>query len=175
MSGIVLRTPRLCLVPFARHRLDVLVAQWTEPDVRRWLWDGTAPSRGQVRDLIDASVASFAARRFGLWTIERSTEPGVVGFAGLRATPDGADVELHYGLGRAWWGRGFATEASLAVLRDAFDAVGLARVLVRMDGPNDASVAVARRLGARWVRTDPTGPLGTTIVHVVEPGMLRRV
>ncbi len=81
--------------------------------------------------------------------------------------PDAPDVELYYGLERAAWGGGLATEASRAVLRYAFDVLALERVWIRTDGPNAASVAVMERLGATYVRTDPTGEFGTTIVYVM--------
>ena len=59
-------------------------------------------------------------------------------------------------------------EASRAVLRYGFDVLALQRIYIRTDGPNAASVAVMQRLGARYVRTDPTGAFGSTIVYVME-------
>jgi ribosomal-protein-alanine N-acetyltransferase len=94
----------------------------------------------------------------------------VIGFAGLRPLPDAPDLELYYGLDPAHWGRGYATEASRAVLRYGFDVLGLDAIPIRTDGPNAASVAVMERLGARYVRTDPGGAFGTTIVYVARRG-----
>jgi RimJ/RimL family protein N-acetyltransferase len=137
--------------------------------VRRWLWDGLVITRAQAAEVVESSLATFASRRFGFWTIEPAGGSSLLGVAGLRPleeTPE--DVELFYGLEPEHWGRGYATEASRAVLAHGF-AVGLPRVLVRTDGPNLASVRVMERLGLRYVRTDPTGAFGTTIVYVAEP------
>jgi RimJ/RimL family protein N-acetyltransferase len=46
-------------------------------------------------------------------------------------------------------GHGYATEAARALLVLAFDALGLHRVIARIDARNDASAAVLRRLGMR--------------------------
>ncbi len=166
MSDARLETPRLRLRPFAPRDVDTLHAQWLDPDVRRYLWDGRTIARDEVVGVVEESIASFAARRFGLWTIEAGSTP--IGFAGLRRIPDSDDVELYYGLAPSSWRSGFATEAARAVLRYAFDVVGLARVWLRTDGPNVASVAVMERLGARYVRTERTGAFGETIVYVAE-------
>jgi RimJ/RimL family protein N-acetyltransferase len=98
--------------------------------------------------------------------IELGRPPVVIGFAGLRPLPDGSELELYYGLDPRQWGRGYATEASRAVLGYGFDVLGLESIPIRTDGPNSASVAVMERLGARYVRTDSIGAFGTTIVYV---------
>lgn len=168
MTAPVLQTARLRLRPFAAGDVDVLHAHWTDPDVRRYLWDGVVIPREQVVAVIEESASAFAARGFGFWVLE--ADATFVGFAGLRPLPDGDDVELYYGLAPAHWGRGYATEASRAVLRHGFDAVGLDPIYIRTDGPNVASVAVMRRLGAEYVRTDPVGAFGSTIVYLVRRG-----
>jgi RimJ/RimL family protein N-acetyltransferase len=164
MSAPVLETARLRLRPFAPADVDVLHAQWTDPDVRRYLWDGRVIDRDEVVAVVDESAAAFETRGYGFWVIELG--PVAIGFAGLRPLPDGPDLELYYGLDPRHWGRGYATEASRAVLRYGFDVLGLDAIPIRTDGPNAASVAVMERLGARYVRTDPVGAFGETVVYV---------
>lgn len=164
-----LETSRLRLRPFAPADVDVLYAQWTDPEVRRYLWDGRVVRRDEVLAVVDESIAAFARHGFGFWTVAVRTAPDVVGFVGLRETTDGGDVDLYYGLEPGAWGRGFATEASVAAMRYGFDVVGLPAIHLRADGPNVASIAVMKRLGARWVRTEPTGAFGSTVVYVIAP------
>jgi RimJ/RimL family protein N-acetyltransferase len=162
----ILETPRLRLRPFAHDDVDVLYAQWTDPDVRRYLWDGRVIARDEVLAVVDESIAAFASRGSGFWVIEIGAPPVVIGFAGLRPLPDATDLELYYGIDPRHWRHGYATEAARAVLRYGFDVLGLDAIPIRTDGPNAASVAVMERLGACYVRTDPTGAFGTTIVYV---------
>jgi RimJ/RimL family protein N-acetyltransferase len=166
MSAPILETARLRLRPFAPADVDALHAQWTDPDVRRYLWDGRVIARDEVVAVVDESIAAFESRGSGFWVLELGDPPRVIGFAGLRPLPDAPELELYYGLDRPHWGKGYATEASRAVLRYAYDVLGLAEVPIRTDGPNTASVAVMERLGARYVRTDPVGAFGTTVVYV---------
>ena len=170
MTAPILETPRLRLHPFAHGDVDVLHAQWTDPDVRRYLWDGRVIGRDEVAAVVDESIATFESQGIGFWTVAVRTAPDVVGFAGLRTMPDSSDVELYYGLLPGSWGRGFATEASIVVVRHGFDVAGLPAIWVRTDGPNLASVAVMKRLGARYARTDPIGAFGSTVVYLLAPG-----
>ena len=52
-------------------------------------------------------------------------------------------------------------------LRELIQHFGLQTIPILTDGPNEASVAVMKRLGATYVRTDPVGAFGTTIVYVL--------
>ncbi|GAB7004636.1 GNAT family protein [Nocardioides sp. AN3] len=57
--------------------------------------------------------------------------------------------ELGYELHPDVWGRGLAVEAGRAVLRLAFEDLGLHRMAARIDALNTASAAVLRKLGMR--------------------------
>jgi ribosomal-protein-alanine N-acetyltransferase len=164
MTGPILETPRLRLRPFIRDDVDVLLAHWRNEDVLRWLWDGRKVERDEVIDVVEESIAAFANGRAGFWIIER-TGHGFAGFTGFRAMPNSTDLELYYALDPAHWGAGLATEAARAAAQYGFDVLGLETIPILTDGPNHASVAVMKRLGATYVRTDPVGAFGTTIVY----------
>ena len=137
-----------------------LLAHWTQPDVRRFLFDGAAPSAAEVAETIEESIGDFAARGFGIWLIELgsaarldstaagldSTAAGLVGTAGLRPL-EGSGLEIFYSLAPGAWGHGYATEAARAVLEYGLGPLGLPEVLAEVDEGNAASVAVVRRLG----------------------------
>jgi len=61
-----------------------------------------------------------------------------------------AEPELIYSLTTPCFGRGLASEASRAVIADAFERLGFTRVLARTDPPNRASLEVMKRLGMQY-------------------------
>lgn len=67
----------------------------------------------------------------------------------IRLIPPHRRAELGYWIGRPHWGRGYATEASAALLRWAFDALDLHRVHAAHLARNPASGAVLRKIGMR--------------------------
>ena len=151
--GHLLRTERLVLRPVTADDHAALLAHWTQPDVRRFLFDGAAPSAAEVAETIEESIGDFAARGFGVWLIEPGpaagpvgTAAGLVGTAGLRPL-EGSGLEIFYSLAPGAWGHGYATEAARAVVEYGLGPLGLPEVLAEVDEGNAASVAVVKRLG----------------------------
>jgi ribosomal-protein-alanine N-acetyltransferase len=149
-DALLLETPRLRLRPCTAADLGDLHSLWTDPQVRRWLWDDRAIGRSLAGQVVGASEASFAARGFGQWMVHERAGAVFVGFAGLRALEAESEIELLFGLWPRFQGRGYATEACRAVLSHAFGSLALPRVLARTDVPNRASARVLERLGMRF-------------------------
>ena len=142
----LLSTERLVLRPVMADDHAAVLAHWTQPDVRRFLFDGAALSGVEVAETIDESIGDFAARGFGVWLIELGSAAGLIGTAGLR--PLGSSgLEIFYSLAPGAWGHGYATEAARAVVEYGLGPLGLPEVLAEVDEGNTASVAVVKRLG----------------------------
>ena len=143
-------TARLRLRPYRDRDLDALHALWTDPDVRRYLWDDMIITRARAAETMQASIASMARHGFGHWAVCAAGADALIGFCGLSCMDETPEIELMYGLAPAQWGCGFATEAARAVLRHAFETVGQPRVHAITDVPNRASIAVLQRLGMQF-------------------------
>jgi RimJ/RimL family protein N-acetyltransferase len=74
-------------------------------------------------------------------------EGEVVGRAILYVDRANSTAALAYGVARASWGRGIASEAARAVVDYGFEAFGLAKVWARADPRNGASVRVLEKVG----------------------------
>ena len=151
MRGVTaIETARLRLRPYRESDLDALHALWTDPDVRRYLWDDTVITRARAAETMQASLACTAQHGFGHWAVCPAGGDVVIGFCGLRFIDETPEVELLYGLAPAYWGRGLATEAACAMLRHAFETLGRSRVYAITDVPNSRSVAVMQRVGMEF-------------------------
>jgi RimJ/RimL family protein N-acetyltransferase len=143
-----LRTGRLVLRPITVCDEDALHRFWTNPEVRRYLWDDAIISRATVSEIIAVSERFFHERGSGLFAIELNERPGeLMGFCGHRAFEQGEDVELLYGIVPHLQGEGLVTEAATEILRFGFDDCGFLRVIAVTDTPNQRAVNVLRRLG----------------------------
>jgi ribosomal-protein-alanine N-acetyltransferase len=149
----LLSTERLVLRPVTADDHAALLAHWTHPDVRRFLFDGAALSAAEVAETIEESTGHFAARGFGIWLIELGTAAGPVGTAagpvgtaGLRPLQE-SGLEIFYSLAPGARGHGYATEAARAVVEYGLGPLALPEVLAEVDEGNAASVAVVKRLG----------------------------
>ncbi len=160
LAGVdhVLTTERLVLRPVTAHDHAVLLAHWTLPDVRRFLFDGAALSATEVAETIADSMLDFAAGGYGIWLIQDGSRAELVGTAGLRPLEE-MGLEIFYSLAPGSWGHGYATEAARAVLEHALGPLGLPEILAEVDEGNAASVAVVKRLGMTAFAVVP-GSLG---------------
>ncbi|WSA78377.1 GNAT family N-acetyltransferase [Streptomyces sp. NBC_01799] len=91
-----------------------------------------------------------------LWTV-LGEDGEVVGFTGAQPWPQTAygpagETEIGWRLGRAAWGRGYATAAARLTL-ERLRAAGVERVVAAIDSRNERSIAVARRLGMERAET----------------------
>jgi RimJ/RimL family protein N-acetyltransferase len=142
----VLTTERLLLRPVTAQDHAALLAHWSVPDVRRFLFDGATLSAAEVTETIEDSARDFAVGGYGVWLIREEHGSGLAGTAGLRPLED-LGLEIFYSLAPGSWGQGYATEAARAVVEQALGPLGLPEVLAEVDEGNAASVAVVKRLG----------------------------
>jgi [ribosomal protein S5]-alanine N-acetyltransferase len=142
----VLATGRLVLRPVTLSDHAAVLAHWTTPDVRRFLFDGGIVSDDEVTEAIEDSARDFAAAGYGLWLIREKDRADLVGTAGLRPLED-LGLEIFYSLAPGSWGQGYATEAARTVVEHALGPLGLPEVLAEVDAGNAASIRVIERLG----------------------------
>jgi RimJ/RimL family protein N-acetyltransferase len=142
----VLHTERLTLRPVTADDHAVLLAHWTAPDVRRFLFDDAALSAAEITEAIEDSTRDFGRAGYGLWLIHENGCTDLVGTAGLRPLEE-LGLEILYSLAPGSWGKGYATEAARAVMDHALGSLGLPEVLAEVDEGNTASIAVIERLG----------------------------
>ncbi|MEO3785742.1 GNAT family N-acetyltransferase [Actinocorallia sp. B10E7] len=139
-------TERLELRPVAPSDHAWLLSHWREPGVRRFLFDGKAPSSAEVLESIEGSERNFASSGYGLWIMRKAGEPlGAVGL--LPFEDDASRPEMIISLVPAAWGRGYAAEAARTVVEHALETLRLPQVMAEVDRGNDASAALVARLG----------------------------
>jgi RimJ/RimL family protein N-acetyltransferase len=142
----LLHTDRLHLRPCQLEDIDVLHKLWCDADVRRFLFDDRQISCEEAQSFIEASIASFSNCGYGIWLFFDHQNDQVAGFTGLLEYTQEAP-SLIFGVRPQFWGRGYATEATLAVLDYAFADLGIKYIVADVDEPNDRSIRVLERIG----------------------------
>lgn len=143
-----LHTVRLLLRPWRVSEAVVLHELWTERDPRvpthRQIG---ADGRPTVADL-EESVRSNPPTTVGLLAVELVKTGEVIGYCGLvdSGRPVPGEPELAFEVLRRQWGRGYATEASLAVM-DWARSSGHERLWATVWDWNTASRRVLAKLG----------------------------
>ncbi|MEV4432481.1 GNAT family N-acetyltransferase [Streptomyces sp. NPDC049585] len=172
-TTVVLRTPRLTLRRWREDDLGPMAAINADPEVMRWIDDGSVRDRARTRAGIDASEREWEEHGVGLFAVECRESGQFVGFAGLSVPSFLPEilpaVELGWRLARPFWGRGLATEASRVVLDFALRDRGLARIVGVHATGNHACERVLGKLGMRPERRTTHPRYGVPLcVHVLE-------
>ena len=155
--SIVLETARLRLRRFRCDDVDLLVELDSDPEVMRYITGGKPSSREEIRDVVMPRLLGYYARwpHYGTFVAQRRDAGEFLGWFALRPHQGHPDdqPELGYRLRRAAWGKGYATEGSLALVDWAFSALGARRVIAETMSVNERSRRVMHRAGLRLVRT----------------------
>lgn len=161
-----IETERLILKPYAETDAEALHALWTSPGVRRYLFDNEVIPIDFVRAEIESNARSFEMNGWGQWKVLLKAGEHLAGFCGFREFHDPPQLELLFGLGEPWWGRGLAGEMASAVIALGFHRWGFERIQGSTDTPNEASIRVMEKLGMREIRRETTNGLDTTYFEI---------
>jgi len=94
--------------------------------------------------------ADPSALGWGVWLMVHRGDGTVIGDLGFKGKPDGGGrVEIGYRVVPAYRRRGYATEATRALVDWALAQEGVARILAECDPDNVGSIRVLEKLGMR--------------------------
>lgn len=150
----ILTTQRLTLIPLEQDDLTLLHETLTNPFVRKHLADDKIISGEQAEDFLQTSARHFQQQGWGLWKLIVRADQSYAGLAGLWHFFEEAQPQLLYALLPEKTGQGYATEASQAVMRYAFDQLRFSYLTASCDVPNKASIAVMQRLGMQYCKEE---------------------
>lgn len=146
---VIVETERLILRHFCLADHAAMNRVFGDAKVMRF-GDGVQTTRW-VRQWLRRCVESDRQNPgFGPWAVVETCIVETIGYCGLFHFPDicgQPKTEIGYRLARPYWGRGFATEAVLAVRDHAFTALGMARLIAIIDPHNVSSIRVALKAG----------------------------
>jgi len=74
----------------------------------------------------------------------------LLGAIGLEITAAHERAEIGYWIGKPHWGKGYCTEAAIAVLKHGFDSIGLERICATHFRRNPASGRVMLKAGMKY-------------------------
>jgi RimJ/RimL family protein N-acetyltransferase len=159
---VVIHSDRLRLRNWRDSDRDAFAALNAAPELTQDL--GGPLDRAESDAKFDRYVAAFDRHGFCRWAIEDSSGQ-FLGYTGVMPArpghPLGPHADIGWRLKRSAWGRGYATEAARASLRDVFERALLKEVLAYTSADNARSRAVIERLNMqRLASLDYSEPLG---------------
>lgn len=159
---------RLVLRRWSDSDLEGLIQLAENPKVMRYIGPGVTWSRKATEAVHAHRFDHWHQHGFGARAMTEKETGSWIGFVEIQYAPPEAvelepeDVEIGWWLDPSAWGRGFATEAAGVIRDEAFEHVGVPRIVGRYQTANPASGRVMEKLGMHFER-EATGRHGEEV------------
>ena len=174
-------TRRLSVRRLNLDDLDELAAIFANTDVWRFEY-GRGLKRIETEAFLTRQLKLWVDYGFGGCAVREVDGAELVGVVGL-AVPTGMQehlpsVTVGWRFSPTFWGKGYASEATTAVLDQAFTTMALDRVGCVTGAENLRSVALAERLGMSFIteapvqRDDGKGTVSVALFHIARDDWL---
>lgn len=159
-------TARLYLRKINEIDTEDLFEMDADPAVHRFIENQPVHNRSQLTPVIAMLSRQYLEYGIARWAVVDKETHECIGWAGLKYFPDTFNkhqgfYELGYRFKRKHWGKGYATEASEAVIKYGFQELGLHTIYAITHPENKASINVLKKLGFSFIEVfdydgDPT-------------------
>lgn len=143
-----LHTPRLVIRPPQESDIPAMPGVFHDEEIYAYTRNIPYPyGEPEARHAINR-YAQLArdGRALALFPQERLSA-AMIGLVILAIDSAKNEAELGYAIGRAWWGRGYATEACQALIKHGFEVLQLERLVAHAMVRNPASSRVLEKVG----------------------------
>jgi ribosomal-protein-alanine N-acetyltransferase len=150
-----LETERLILRRFVPEDAEAMFRNWAnDSDVTKYLMWPTHGNIENTRKVLAEWDAIYEKPDHYSWAIElKSLGEPIGSIAAVQKRDDIQMVHIGYCIGKAWWHKGYTSEALTELVRFFFEEVGVNRVESRHDPRNPNSGKVMMKAGLRYEGT----------------------
>ena len=144
----VIETKRLVLRQATANDLEVwgnLI--FADPDVIRYMPKRDMTPHARAERALQNYARLWAQYKIGGWVVTDKINGQLIGSCEIEYLDETSEYELGYCYGRAYWGKGIATEAARAVVRYGFETADLKRIIAVIVPENKASWRALERIG----------------------------
>jgi RimJ/RimL family protein N-acetyltransferase len=149
----LLETERLNLRELAFDDAPFILTLLNDPSFLRYINDKNVRNLEDARQyMLNGPMNSYARNGFGLYLVALKESQTPIGLCGLLKREELPDADIGFAFLPEFWGKGFAQEAAVAVMKDARERLGLTHLLAIVMPDNHASIKLLEKLGMKFER-----------------------
>ncbi|WP_104804641.1 GNAT family N-acetyltransferase [Blautia marasmi] len=155
-------TKRLRIIPLTPHQLALWINDMPQLENELGCSYQAEPMDGIFKEIVSAQLAACEKDTenyiwHSFWFIIRNSDRAVVGSACFKNIPDtGGEVEIGYGLGKAFEQKGYMSEAVEAMCNWALGQKGVRHIIAETDLDGSASQKLLQKCGFTEYTRDKT-------------------
>lgn len=143
-----IQSTRLRLIQMDISDAPTLFSYWSDPEVTKYMNIEPFHNIEQATEMIQLLNDLANKRKASRYSIFLKNTNQLIGTCGFNYIDfDHSRAEIAYDLGKPFWGKGYATEAIIAVLNDGFNRLKLNRIEAKVEPANVPSIKVLKKLG----------------------------
>ena len=145
--AVILETERLKLRLITMDDVTVYYSFFSDPEIMRFY--PSTRSLEESREFVKRQIRRYENDGFGPWGVLLKPADQIIGYCGLinQTVDSKTELEIGYLIDRAYWRKGFASEAAIGCRDYAFNIRGANRLISLIDPANVASIGVAKKVG----------------------------
>ena len=153
MSDWQLETDRLCLRRVNQDDADLLLAVWTDPAFMRNVGDRGVRTIEQARAAMKlGALKLYEDYGYGPYAMVQRSDGSKIGICGLFKRDNLEFPDIGFAVLPDYCGKGYAGEASFAVLEHARDDLEIKELTAIVSPGNAPSIGLIEKLGLGFVR-----------------------
>lgn len=139
-----------------------------DPEVIQYTGDVAFKSVEDARIFL-SNYNHYKKYGFGRWAVIQKSNNEFLGWCGLKYHEDTKEFDLGYRFFKKNWGKGFATEASLACLELGFTNFKMPEIYAEAMKTNPASINVMKKIGMHFVKESICAEEAAVFYKIVNP------
>lgn len=160
----LIETERLVLRDITLDDKEEMFQLHSNADVQKYTGEPPVESIEEMEQAIMTRTIDYKKYGYGRWATFLKNGMQFIGWAGLAYLPEFDEIDLGYRFLPKYWGMGYASEASHAILKYGFDHLEMNRIIAIAMKENKASIRVMEKVGMEFEKFAPYVPGGEDVV-----------
>jgi len=152
-----METERTKLSTITRQDFDEILEMYAEPDTFKYIEPAQNKTREEYIDFLLSRIEQVDMGVGYHWVVREKGNSNFIGLMNLNMIRESDKIQVGFQLKRAYWGQGYATEITRAVMDFGIKEAGLRVIYGVFDKRNIASRKIFVKLGFEYDETKTIG------------------
>lgn len=149
--NIQIETERLIIRDFTADDAESIHRYFSDPEVMARIPSGISENLEKTRQRLDKILCVKEKFGYSLMAVIEKASGEIIGDCGIFPTQgEGPEDEIAWRFAKHTWGKGYATEAARAVLKDGFERFNFNRIIAVTETDHYASRKIMEKLGMKY-------------------------
>lgn len=154
---LILETDRLLLRPLELSDAEDMFAMDSNPEVHKYLWQNPTKTVDETIKIIENVRSQYKRNNIGRFAAILKETNEFIGWTGIKYIDDHIEngntnfFDYGYRLNEKFWGKGYATEASVAWLDYGFKQMNIDKMNAYTHSDNGASNHILQKIGMKFM------------------------